>query len=212
MTDQSLRAALEQKLAATTGWAVSNEFLLGLLAAHPAEPAPVVTDEAVEVVAAEFMARYKGTRNADVFALTGARVALEAAAPLLSPRPQVGVVHVQHADAEEYARIFNLGFAEAVEQYKGSPLLDREAVRRIFVDAINAYVLGGVPTYYAHVDAVMELARPMPTREALGILLHSFDGFAIETGEQWSECNEDRQGAFLYQAATVLALLNGAGA
>jgi hypothetical protein len=40
VSDQSLRDALEQKLATTDGWAVSNEFLLGLLAAHPAKPAP----------------------------------------------------------------------------------------------------------------------------------------------------------------------------
>lgn len=48
MSDQSLRDALEQKLATTDGWTVSNEFLLGLLAAHPAEPArPMPTREQI---------------------------------------------------------------------------------------------------------------------------------------------------------------------
>lgn len=53
-------------------------------------------------------------------------------------------------------------------------------------------------------------AVPQPVdREALAICLHSFDGYAIETGEQWSECNQDRKGAFLYQADAVLAVLAG---
>lgn len=33
---------------------------------------------------------------------------------------QAATVHVTHADADECARIFNLGFAEAVEQYTGA--------------------------------------------------------------------------------------------
>lgn len=44
MTDQSLRDALEKVLATTGGWTVSNETLLGLLAAHPVEPARPLLD------------------------------------------------------------------------------------------------------------------------------------------------------------------------
>ena len=124
-------------------------------------------------------------------------VDLEAAAPLLGPRPQVGVVHVQHADAEEYARIFNLGFAEAAEQYAdGSrPLLDREALR----EALDTCTCSSRPgpdgqmllqprppcprdgDTHARVDAVMELARPMPTREQIEeVIGDELDGEGVQ--------------------------------
>lgn len=54
--DGGLREALEQKLATTDGWAVANETLLAMLAAHPAAPAvpqPVDREALIQALANE---------------------------------------------------------------------------------------------------------------------------------------------------------------
>jgi hypothetical protein len=147
---------------------VPVEMIRNALAAHPVEPAPVVTDEAVDKALDVVMDDGHNGLDCRPERHLGdtVRAALEAAAPLLGLRPYLGVVHVQHADTEEYARIFNLGFAEAVEQYTDDaprPLLDRQALnfalRRVsLIDKPPAQIDDDLA------DAVMELARPMPTQ------------------------------------------------
>lgn len=180
MSDQSLRAALEQKLATTDGWTVSNEFLLGLLAAHPAEPAQVVSDEAasshgpaVRAIASEFMARYKGTPDPDEFALNAAQAGLLAALPLLGPRP----------------------------------LLDREAALQAIVAASEPEGSDNIMgreyvENYADVfaDAVLKLARPMPTRDQVEAAVRKTIFAYFGTYERPVELITD----------DVTALLNGA--
>lgn len=84
MTD-SLRDALEQVLASTDGWAVSNETLLDLLRAHPAEPVGV-SDEAVvagRIAFYEHPASHGMNSKAQDRAI---RAALEAAQPFMQPQ------------------------------------------------------------------------------------------------------------------------------
>lgn len=201
-----LREALEQLLAdreVKSKGTIPNHQIRELLAAHPAEPAPVVTD------AVTFQAMRAFDGKAGYSKLERLRAALEAAAPLLGPQPQVGVVHVQHADAEEYARIFNLGFAEAVEQYvDGSrSLLNREAVRDAIADELDGE---GVVSYGLApklTGRVMELARPIPTREQIACRL---DGAAfVEDGYHATAGAKRRRDYALEKADAVLALLNG---
>ena len=67
---------------------------------------------------------------------------------------------------------------EAVQPYMSvRPVLDRTAVRKLMVDALNAYVMLGTPGYYNYVDSFFALARPVPTREAIDRLLtlHYYD-------------------------------------
>lgn len=127
-----------------------------------------------------------------------------------------------------FGNLYRLDWLDAMEKLREdafkamdtAPAVPQPAVAlgdvlQVLDDVYTSGAMGGEwPTLGA--DAVMELLRssavPQPVdREALAICLHSFDGFAIETGEQWSECNADRKGAFLYQADAVVALLGGSG-
>jgi len=155
MSDQSLREALEQICDDYS--AIDVEMLRETLAAHPAEPAPVVTGEAV-VAADRAFWEHPASHGQNTAARHRAiRASLEAAAPLLGPRP----------------------------------LLDREEARVVAREAITAEVNSwpddaGLPYFPADlhpattmqrlanpaVDAVMGLARPMPTREQIGSAVH----------------------------------------
>lgn len=144
-------------------------------------------------------------------------LAAHPAAPAV-PLPDNGDAFARGAAAEHAAGHLGIpleGCAEcrtarpAVPLPVDRPVLDREAARKAIYTSLFGKAEGTYDNIEIAIDAVMELARPMPTREQLAICLHSFDGFAIETAEQWSDCNPERQGAFLYQAAAVLALLNG---
>lgn len=172
MSEQSLRDALEQKLATTDGWAVSNEFLLGLLAAHPAEPAPVVTDEAVEAAYQAY------SDDTSVSIHDGLRNALEAAAPLLGPRPLL--------DRETMLR----AIVAASEPEGSDNIMGREYVEN-----------------YADVfaDAVLKLARPMPTREQIDPFLQEWRVRPPGQPTQQEAINYRRK-----MRNALLALLNGA--
>jgi len=189
MSDQSLRDALEKRLSTLPVMAYGNGYmvealpkaeLLGMLAAHPAEPAPVVTDEAVEAAAsvvAEAASRHWESYSDEVRASLAhtwearAREALEAAAPLLGPRP----------------------------------LLDREAVAKrlagIIHDRQDQMIDGHIEDDAdALADAVMELARPMPTREQIEAVVRKtiFAHFGTFTGAVTAITDD------------LVALLNGA--
>jgi hypothetical protein len=88
------------------------------------------------------------------------------------------------------------------------PLLDRKAVREVFHSTSvrvryedGAYrIVVEDPEFDRVTDAVMELARPMPTRDQIASVL------LYEEGSEWAE-NTNRH----YELAdAVLALLNGA--
>jgi len=188
MSEQSLRAALEKVLATTDGWAVSNETLLGVLAAHPTEPTPVVTDGAAQKAAerAVFQARYgvdwdstwldEAKRDtARQNATATASVALEAAAPLLGPRP----------------------------------LLDQQAVANVVYTTVRAQA-GPAAASLAGTDILgrlMEMARPMPTLGQIAEAIHGSDLHHLWATEVCSEACRER---YLRKAAAVMALLNGA--
>jgi len=105
------------------------------LNANPAEPAPVVTDEVVARALNAYCSEGLGEAPFE----ESMRAALEAAAPLLGTRP----------------------------------LLDREAVMKVLTDYRTVALrnsLNGPPgssevQLSEAADSVMELARPMPTRE-----------------------------------------------
>lgn len=71
---------------------------------------------AYAVPVADYAEQAQQLRN-EQYAKAGLPMPGDVAAGVL--RHLLGAVHTTHADAEEYARIFNLGFAEAVEQYTG---------------------------------------------------------------------------------------------
>lgn len=151
MNEQSLRRALEA-LAADYA-TIDAEQITDLLAAHPAEPAPVVTDEAVQDLHAGVVTQF---RRHGQYTLADARAALEAAAPLLGPRA----------------------------------LLDRGAalsamIAHIYEDGDTAVVRQGLPSQEwtllsLAADAVMELARPMPTQAQLADWLR--ETFTADSG------------------------------
>jgi hypothetical protein len=155
------------------------------LAAHPAEPAPVVTDEAVEKLArVRFDREWRpGDWQWEQYPdgvnrwLDDARSDLEAVAPLLGPRP----------------------------------LLDREAVYALLRATRVTVNDEWRPTETSAgqiADAVMELARPMPTREALIWAMCRADRKEPEgKSAAWLRLAEETFGRY---ADAVLALLSGA--
>lgn len=163
MSEQSLRAALEKVLATTDGWAVSNETLLGLLAAHPAEPAEPA-EPAVDDLAARLRASVDAAK----------------ARRLAHPAESAPVVTDEAASAI-YERLFHLGITmteaksalEAAAPLLGPrPLLDRdaatEALMAKWADLVERQVEDGTIGHCRSLaDAVVPLARPMPTREQI---------------------------------------------
>lgn len=139
---------------------------------HDPRPAPVQVEITDAAVGAARTAYSKACRDIPSDGPARFRAALEAAAPLLGPRP----------------------------------LLDRETVRERIWRSLAGTGLGGIfrdELAEAQADAVMELARPMPTEAGIvGVLHRSIreGGFAEEPA--------DRR---LRQARALLALLNGAG-
>jgi hypothetical protein len=167
VSDQSLREALETLVrdresnngASAGDYVIAPYEVRELLAAHPvepardrvdlsghlaggpncpqpcpdhggAEPAPVVTNKAATIARHVYWEQQAGCTDG----LSAMRAALEAAAPLLGPRP----------------------------------LLDRDAVRRILGDV---RALPVTRSMNPHIEAVVALARPMPTREQIDELL-----------------------------------------
>jgi hypothetical protein len=158
MSDQSLRAALE-KLADELRWKGDMRpwqegggpdaydgglddaaaKIRAVLAAHPVEPAPVVTDEAVQDLHAGVVTQF---RRHGQYALADARAALETAAPLLGPRPLL--------DQQALAKAINdVAVSTGLAKYfKSGTAADPSDVEEF-------------------VFAVTEVARPMPTREQI---------------------------------------------
>lgn len=90
------------------------------------------------------------------------------------------------------------------------PLLDREAVRRILGDV---RALPVTRSTNPHVEAVMELARPMPTRETLATAVdpEAFDETRKRSQHPAAVVQWAARKHMAYKAAdAVLALLNGA--
>jgi hypothetical protein len=165
-----------------TSVGLSRLRLLSLADASPrrmldSEPAPVVTDEAVQAAAETWTPFWSHRPEPRRAILKQARAALEAAAPLLGPRPLLHLGDVLAALDEVY----------------------------------TSGAMGGEwPTLGA--DAVMELARPMPTRddlvEAISARLHITTD-QISTGGSPRQLVADTS-AVGEAADAVLALLNGA--
>lgn len=84
------------------------------------------------------------------------------------------------------------------------PLLDREAVHQAIADNVWPTV-DGVEIIEA-VPAVMELARPMPTREQIAQVLH--DQNQVHAWDT-NRCDDACGIAYYQRADAVLALLNG---
>lgn len=118
-----------------------------ILAAHPPEPAPVVTDEAVEGGAKAFW-DYQADDSADLgpwppdpeksddadLTRRFVRIVLEAAAPLLAPQPVV----------DREALVKAIDNAGALEVGGTNWPLDRKNVQEI-ADAVLALINGGGP-------------------------------------------------------------------
>lgn len=86
------------------------------------------------------------------------------------------------------------------------PLLDRDAVKSLIGQAQTASWGSGQSTN-DFVDAVMELARPMPTREQIAQVLH--DQNQVHAWDT-NRCDDACGIAYYQRADAVLALLNGA--
>lgn len=138
--------------------------LEALLAAHPAVPAPVVTDEAVEAAASAY---WESERHSDELHWPElirrdpdeatayrdhARLHLEAAAPLLGPRP----------------------------------LLDQQAVANVIYAAVRAQAGPAIASLVGTeaLSSLMELARPMPTRNRIAGYLRD-SAQTLDKGEEW---------------------------
>lgn len=195
MSGESLRAALERRLETLPKLGYENGYpvqalpkaeLLGLLAAHPAEPAPdrQPSDAAVEAAAkASYEVLASVWRWLDLS---------DSEKNMRRQRARAALVAAYRVDAPR-------------------PLLDREATTRAIEAASsrNDHIIGR--TYveaYADVfaDAVMELARPMPTREQIATAI---DPVAFDAHKS-DESYDNRRKLALSDAAAVLALLNGA--
>lgn len=161
------------------------------------EPAPVVTDEAAQKAAerAVFQARYgvdwdstwldEAKRDtARQNATATASVALEAAAPLLGPRPLLDREAVCEKIADWYSAHYNPDHDFFYETDDHGVKGDEDE------NATHAY---------RGFKLAQELARPMPTRWQIEAAL----GRGIRFGG-----NEDEHGKAV---DAVLALLNGAG-
>lgn len=148
----------------------------------------------VEVLRDRQVQRPVGRHLSDI-----ARAGLEAAEPYLTG-PEVVVDHRPGETCSVAAEVDpETGFAR--------PLLDREAVRQLLQAADGD--LAGYPDRLDRVtDLVLELSRPMPTREQIAEALH----------DHWTSEHSWRQGCrdevciaiFTDRADAVLALLNGA--
>jgi hypothetical protein len=210
--------------------------LAGMLAADPAGPAVIeIHHHDVENHAASFNEGYDeaqrhgigGTESRDwligkvlpivkdhviaedVAAVLLSETDLSPAEPAPDRQPSDAAIEAAEREYEAFGATLGDAIVAAYRVDAPRPLLHLGDVLAALEEVYQSGAQGGEwPTLGA--DAVMERARPMPTREQLGIFLHSFDAFAIESGEQWSECSMERQGAFLYQADALLALLNGA--
>jgi hypothetical protein len=182
MSDQSLRAGIEELAAdlrsqphdpdstAVTVMRHVGAQLAGLLAAHPAAPAPVVTDDAV-IRAHDVLQERWGPVSAVPILHSDIRTMLEAVAPLFGPRPLLDEAEVSSCIGEaavQFAR--SSGSADACH------------------DAVKPAV-----------DAVMEMARPMPTREQIAEAMR--EACSVDSGRvvTWEDA-----------ADAVLALVNGA--
>lgn len=89
------------------------------------------------------------------------------------------------------------------------PLLDREAVQDSISSKTFTMMGDGDPVcgVMAATDAVMELARPMPTREKIASVLREHAWIASE--HRCSCGDEEIEFVSHHQAEAVLALLNG---
>ena len=129
---------------------------------------------AVRAIAAEFMARYKGTSEPDEFALAAAEAGLLAALPHLQPQPDMchnghpfepGVdTDMDWEQRQPDARWCNVcGEARLQPQ----PVASRERVAEVLEEAFNAS--GRAMTWAAMADALLAAGvfREPPTREQI---------------------------------------------
>jgi hypothetical protein len=174
-------------------WAFAADLVRSAFPAPPPEPersAPGVSDAAVAAAERAYEAFGAGMRDA-----------LEAAAPLLGHRPQPQPV-------EELVGVLT-------DPNWGKPLLDRDAVRDVFVQFWNGVLCNSdVPGWTVQEEAekalaaVMERARPMPTREQIAQRLFA-ERIGLESdSEAWAKAPESVRARFLRRADAVLALLN----
>jgi hypothetical protein len=196
MSDQSLRDALEVLAAdrESPNGAVPNDYVIApyeirdLLAAHPVEPA--ASDYSQEEIAAKVADRVP---HADMDGFT------------LSERLRIG---------KAVAPLFS-------ELLGPRPLLDREAVFRRLHEASMCACNGTVEwaadsephrkhieRYNQLTDAVVEMARPMPTREQLFQYLHEVTGCICDLTEDSDWARGHRQ-VWYERTDKLLALLNG---
>lgn len=221
MSDQSLRAALEKlltefrkeypKRAPAWAYVTMLGMLADLLAAHPAEPAPVVTDEAVRDWSDEAFAVLAEATGLSTFVdgleqnagmcddsgllyLRGVASRLGGLASLLGSRPLLD--------------------REAATKHLYALLRDAEQRDRDALDKLGwvGSVMPGVPedklrTHCAAlVDAVIEMARPMPTQEQIA---EAITARALVEDESFGPAPGTVEHSRAL-AAAVLALLNGA--
>lgn len=159
-------------------WAFAAGLISAFVAKQPAPARVEITDEAAMAAA-----RVLGGPNPPAMHVEAAREALEAALPLLGPRP----------------------------------LLDREAVRTELIQfGIDLKMedlhpeVGASEMVDRRVDAVLRLARPMPTREEIARAQYNQDvAESRQVPNDWDNAGDIVRGAYLNAADAVLALLNG---
>jgi hypothetical protein len=238
MSDQSLREALEKRLEGLPVVAYENGYrsqalpkveLLALLAVHPGDE---LDPDSAEFNPADWVEVLRPTEDeparfgatlADIAAVQPSNAAVEAAGEALWMQVFNGVPwqEAEASEREDCMRTTRAALQAAYRVDVPRPLLDRMAVRDVLVRFWNAVLCNSdVPGWTVQQeaekarDAVMELARPMPTREQIDRLLtlHYYDA-------KWSQehqgfrcvCHWLGDDHVQHVRDELLALLNGAG-
>jgi hypothetical protein len=124
---------------------------------------------------------------------------------------------------ELYERLFHLGITMTEAESAAcaaleaayrvdvpKPLLDRNAVSRDLTEVVDRSMETGALPLSELVDAMMELARPMPTREQIAEAVYLSESAANAHRPAWSAAAPGVRALFYDIADSVLALLNGA--
>lgn len=175
MSDQSLREALEQICDDYS--AIDVEMLRETLAAHPAEPAPVVTDEPRAVFpdaseVAPLVPRFGvvrcGVCGEPLQKMDRDSYGCPACAPL-GPRSLLDEIAVRNKIAEWYGAEWDAHDSKFYETDDGGRTFDEDE------DAMHAY---------RGFKWAQEMARPMPTREQIEAAVRKtiFTQFGTFTG------------------------------
>lgn len=145
------------------------------------EPAPVQVEITDEAASAADQAVRGELRERGLAGDVG-RAALEAAAPLLGPQPLL--------DREEIVAAVHRA------SHNGHP-------------CITSGVCPRLKNAGAYADSVMEMARPMPTREQIAAAMWDAEQLDYNRPRSWSEAHPSQATVILGRADAVLALLNG---